>query len=423
MPRSKEITLDRSAEKSNLEKWIEELDQFNQTPGNGTTRPVFTPEDMDARGYVRELMTSVGLDVTEDNIGNLFGTLPGLDPSLDPVWTGSHIDTVPNGGKYDGIAGVFAGIEALRMIKESGASHKRDISVNVYSGEEMSRFGVCCMGSRALSGRLCLEDLKSHTEPSGKSLYQALKDAGYQPDHFDDEFPCKTPVYASLELHIEQNDVLEKAACPIGVVTGICAPTNLVAEVFGVQSHAGGTSMTARRDAYMASAEISLLLERLALDSDSVYITGTVGEMAIEPNAANVIPGHVTFSIDIRSVSLEDKDKLLEGLYSGIKEIEDRRKVTVKTTMMNHDKAVICDEHIVGLVRGSADSLGIPSMDIVSGPYHDSLMLGDITKVGMIFVPSRDGISHNKAEWTDIEDIAKGTDILADTLLKLANEA
>lgn len=415
--------LDQTASVKNLEQWIEELDQFNQTPGNGTTRPVFTAEDMAARSYVHKLMESVGLEVKEDNAGNLFGVLPGENPSLEPVWTGSHIDTVPNGGKYDGIAGVFAGIEALRMIKESGAPHKRSLSANVYSGEEMSRFGVCCIGSRAIAGRLHLEDLKSHSDPSGTSLYQALKDVGYDPDSFDEEFPCKTPVYASLELHIEQNDVLEKANCPVGIVTGICAPTNLIVEVFGVQSHAGGTSMTARKDAYMAAAEISLLLERLALESDSMYITGTVGEMTLEPNAANVIPGHATFSVDIRSVAIEDKDALLEKFYSGIKEIEERRKVKVTIDMMNHDKAVICDEHIVELVRQSSTGLGIPAMDIVSGPYHDSLMLGDITKVGMLFVPSKDGISHNKAEWTSIEDIAKGTDILANTLLKLANEA
>ena len=414
--------MEQSASVKNLEKWIEELDQFNQTPGNGTTRPVFSKEDMDARHYVRDLMESIGLEVTEDNAGNLFGVLPGEDPTLAPVWTGSHIDTVPNGGKYDGIAGVFAGIEALRMIKESGAPHKRSLSANVYSGEEMSRFGVCCIGSRAVSGRLHLEDLKSHSEPSGKSLYQALKDVGYDPDSFDEEFPCKTPVYASLELHIEQNDVLEKSNYPVGAVTGICAPTNMVVEVFGVQSHAGGTSMTARKDAYMAAAEISLLLERLALESDSMYITGTVGEMTLEPNAANVIPGHATFSVDIRSVAIEDKDALLEKFYSGIKEIEERRKVKVTIDMMNHDKAVICDEHIVELVRKGSADLGIPTMDIVSGPYHDSLMLGDITKVGMLFVPSKDGISHNKAEWTSIEDIAKGTDILANTLLELANE-
>ena len=413
----------QTANRNNLARWIDELDQFNMTPGDGTTRPVYSKEDMDARRYVRGLMKSVGLIVTEDNVGNLFGVLPGTEPDLAPVWTGSHTDTGPNGGKYDGSAGVFAGIEALRMIRESGIPHKRSLSVNVYSGEEMSRFGVCCIGSRAISGRLSLDDLKSHPDPSGKSLFQALTDAGYQPDGFDEEFPRKSPVYASVELHIEQNDVLEKAECPVGIVTGICAPTNLVVDVFGVQSHAGGTSMTARRDAYMAAAEISLLLERLALESPSMYITGTVGEMALVPNAANVIPGQATFSIDIRSVSLDDKDALLKKLYAGIQSIERRRKITVQTKMMNHDKAVLCDKHIISILCQTATALDIPTIEIISGPYHDSLMLGDITRVGMIFVPSKDGISHNKAEWTSIEDIGNGTDILARTMLELANEA
>lgn len=407
---------------SNLKQWIDELDSFNATPGNGTTRPVYSKEDISARQYVKELMQSNGLSVSEDNVGNLFGVLPGSDPSLAPVWTGSHIDTVTNGGKFDGIAGVFAGIEALRLIRENDIPHKRSLSVNVYSGEEMSRFGVCCIGSRAICGRLTIEELKSHAEPSGRTLYQALSDAGYKPEDFQKEFPRRDPVYASVELHIEQNDVLEKAGCSIGIVTGICAPTNLIVDVYGVQSHAGGTSMSARRDAYMAAAEISLLLESLAKTSDSMYITGTVGEMSIEPGQANVIPGHVNFSVDIRSVSLEDKDELLAKLNEGISEIEEKRGVSVELRVMNHDKAVICDSHITDLIRESAKAHDIKAVELVSGPYHDSLMLGDITGVGMIFVPSRDGISHNKAEWTDIKDISLGTDILIDTMINLSNE-
>lgn len=410
------------ADESNLKRWIDELDEFNETPGNGTTRPVYSEEDMSARHYVKQLMESVGLNVTEDNVGNLFGVLPGSESGLAPVWTGSHIDTVTNGGKFDGIAGVFAGIEALRLIKENNIPHKRSLSVNVYSGEEMSRFGVCCIGSRAVCGRLSSDELKSHHEASGRSLYQALSDVGYHPENFDKEFPLKDPIHASVELHIEQNDVLVKAGCAVGIVTGICAPTNLVVDVYGVQSHAGGTSMSARRDAYMAAAEISLLLEKLAVESSSMYITGTVGEMTIEPGQANVIPGHVNFSVDIRSVSLEDKDDLLAKFYEGIKEIEERRGVRVEIQMMNHDKAVICDEQITDIIRKSAKELNIDAVELVSGPYHDSLMLGDITKVGMIFVPSKDGISHNKAEWTDIKDISLGTEILLNTMIELAND-
>jgi hydantoinase/carbamoylase family amidase len=180
--------------------------------------------------------------------------------------------------------------------------------------------------------------------------------------------------------------------------------------------------MKDRRDAYMAAAEISLLAERLARESDSPYITATVGDMRIEPGAANVIPGKAAFPLDIRSIRMEDKDKMLDGLRTGIKEIALERGVSVSESMMNHDKPVMCDPHLREIIRAAADQMKIPAMDIVSGPYHDSLMLGDITRVGMIFVPSRDGISHNRAEWTDIRDIWAGTAVLADALWTLGNE-
>ena len=414
--------MEMKSEVKNIERWISELDQFNSTPGQGTTRTVYSQEDLNARKYIKSEMKSIGLTVTEDCVGNIFGTLQGKRPELAPVWTGSHIDTVPNGGKFDGVAGVFAGMEALRLISESGQPFNRNLSVNVYSGEEMSRFGVCCIGSRSIAGRLRLDDFRQHVSPEGVSLYDTLAGAGYPIDDFNNVFPEKSPVYASLELHIEQNGKLEEAKVPVGIVKGICAPTNMTMEVTGVQSHAGGTSMTDRRDAYMASAEIALLLEKLARESDSLYITGTIGEMRLEPNAANVIPGRATFSVDIRSISLEDKDMLLEKFRSGVAEIASRRGVTVKTALMNHDKPVLCDAHLRDVLDHTASELDIPHIDIVSGPYHDSLMLGDITNVGMIFIPSKDGISHNRAEWSDCKDISKGTDILAAAMLKLANE-
>ena len=405
-----------------LERWIDDIDAFNQTPGEGTTRPVYSKEDMAAREYVRREMEKIGLEVSEDCAGNVYGVLPGRDRSLAPVWTGSHIDTVPNGGKFDGLAGVFSGMEALRVIRESGETPLRDLSVNVYSGEEMSRYGVCCIGSRSIVGRLREEDFRSHVGPDGTSLREAMQEAGLAVERFGSEFPRKEPVYASLELHIEQNGRLEKAGIPVGIVTGICAPTNLTFEVSGVQSHAGGTSMQDRRDAYMAAAEISLLAERLARESDSPYITATVGDMRIEPGAANVIPGRAVFPLDIRSIRMEDKDELLDRLRAGIQKISAERGVTVREQMMNHDRPVMCDPHLRKVLREAAYRQNVPVMDIVSGPYHDSLMLGDITRVGMIFVPSRDGISHNRAEWTDIRDIAAGAAVLAEALRTLGNE-
>ncbi len=410
------------ADSARLARMLEEINAYNRSPGCGTTRPVYTVEYMAARSFVRGQMEALGLEVREDCAGNLFGLLPGSDPALAPVWTGSHLDTVPNGGMYDGMAGVFAGLEALRLIRESGAPHARGISVNVYAGEEMSRFGVCCIGSRCLAGRLDEAALEAGKDPDGRSLAQTLRDLGFDTGRFSLDFPLRDPVYAHLELHIEQNSVLEKKGLPLGIVTGICAPTNLVFEVTGVQSHAGGTSMLDRRDAFMAAAEASMLLERLARESDSVYITGTVGQIALEPNVASVIPGKAVFTVDIRSISLEDKDALLDRLSRGMEEIAARRGVSISARLLNHDRPVVCDGHLCGVLRDRAAALEIPCCDLISGPYHDSLFLGDLTKVGMLFVPSRGGISHDRAEFTRVEDIAAGTDVLAAAMLELADE-
>ena len=412
----------KRAEVQRLQAWLDGIDCFNATPGEGTTRGVYTPEDVAARAYVKAEMEKLGLTVRQDPMGNLFGELPGSEPELAPVWTGSHIDTVPNGGKFDGLAGVFAGLEALRLIKESGLPHRRSLSVNVYSGEEMSRFGICCIGSRALTGRLQAEDLQERRSPEGVSIYDAIRECGYAVDEFAAAYPYQKKIHASLELHIEQNSQLEKAGLPLGVVTGICAPTNLQVTVRGVQTHAGGTSMADRKDAFMAVAEMSVELERLARESRSAYITGTVGHVEVMPNAANVIPGEVRFTVDIRSVSAEDKDELYRALCKAYEEIAARRGVSVAITLLNHDKPLLCDDGICKLLRAKAEALSIPYMDIVSGPYHDSLLLGDLTKVGMLFVPSKDGISHDRNEWTDTADIARGADVLAEAMLALANE-
>lgn len=408
--------------KNELRAWLDGIAAFNATPGEGMTREVYTGEFQAARAYVIGEMEKLGLHVREDCLGNIFGLYPGTDADAAPVWTGSHIDTVPKGGKYDGLAGVFAGLEAVAAMGRAGVRPKRSISVNVYAGEEMSRFGVCCIGSRGLSGRLSLADLKAHTDPSGLSLYDALKSFGYGPDHFDQDFPRRAPVHASLELHIEQNDKLEKPGVPVGIVTGICAPTNLICTVEGVQSHAGGTSMADRRDAYMAAAEMALLLEHLAQTSTSDYITGTVGELTLTPGAANVIPGKAVFTVDIRSVSAEDKDELVENLRAGMRAIAERRGVEVTLTPLNNDAPLRCDEHLSGVMRDQADALAIPHMDLISGPYHDSLMLGDLAPAAMIFIPCEKGISHDRAENIDDDDLVKGTAVLAETLAKIADE-
>lgn len=401
---------------------LHEIDQFNETPGSGTTRPVYTKAFFRAEEYVRQVMLDLGLTVNTDCVGNLFGKYTGTEPDLPPVWTGSHIDTVPNGGRYDGLAGVFAGLAAVRSLRAQGKVPRRTISVNVYAGEEMSRFGKCCIGSRAISGQLDVTGLQSACDSNGMSIYTALEQAGMHPDRFSKQLPLSNPVHAHVELHIEQNDILEKKHIPVGIVTGICAPTNLVCIVKGEQGHAGGRSMKDRRDAYMAAAELALTLEKLTRESDSAYITATVGEVTLTPGAANVIPGQAEFTIDIRSISAEDKDRLVQAFREAAMEIGGKRHVDVSLRMLNNDWPYLCDDHIRTILHKEAGLQRIPVSDIVSGPYHDSLILSDLMPAGMLFIPCRNGVSHDRAEAIDIQDLVLGTRLLTASLWRLADE-
>ena len=410
------------ANAENIQNWLEKINTYNLTPEFGTTRVLFTECEVAAREYVKNEMKKLGLIVREDSIGNIFGTLVGSNPELPPIWTGSHIDTVLNAGMFDGMAGVVGGMEAARLIKESGVKFNRNIEVVVYTSEEPTRFGLCCLGSRAMAGHLTLDDARMLKDENGKSLALVLQELGYNLDNFDDIRVKKGQVFGAIELHIEQNNKLEKKGLPVGIVKTICAPTNYSVEVIGCQSHAGGTSMEDRRDAYAASCEIALALEKLALKCNSEYNTATVGRVEVIPNAVNVIPGKVKFSIDIRDCEFETKMELVDELKKEIKKIEEKREVQVNLINENNDIPMKCDPTIVEILINSCEEKNIKYDMMISGAYHDSMFVGEFTPVAMIFVPSKDGISHSPDEWTDYKDIALGVDVLAKALLELSNK-
>lgn len=401
---------------------------MNDTPeeGEGMSRPVYGRAWQRAESYLTHEMKNLGLSVQRDAVGNLYGELPGSRPDLLPIWTGSHIDSVPHGGCYDGVAGILAGMEAARLLRAGGKAYPRTLSVNVYAGEEMSRFGVCCIGSRALSGKLCEESLTSSVDPdTGETLREAMEHAGVEVERYADDFARRPKVYASLELHIEQGDRLEQAGIPIGIVTGICAPTNFYVDVYGTQGHAGGVPMDSRRDACMAACEIGLALEQLACTSKGEYLTATVGSMETFPGTPSVIPGRVRLSVDIRAIREQDKAKLADDFRRVAEEIAMRRGVRVVFREPSDDLPVHCDDRLRRLLAAKAAELDYPSMPLISGPYHDSLFLHAFSPVAMLFVPSKGGISHDRREDTSLEDIAKGTDVLAyalDVLLSRTGE-
>lgn len=410
------------ADLNNIRTGLETLARFDSAPDQpGTTRVLFSDAEMEARGYIKNLMRDTGMTVREDAIGNIFGTLEGSDPSAAPVWSGSHIDTVINAGMYDGMAGVIGAIEACRMIRDAGEAHRRPITAVVFASEEPTRFGTGCIGSRAMIGDLTLEQTKELFDDSGVSLFSELERLGYTKMDYSAVRRRPGDVFASVEMHIEQAPVLEQLQIPIGLVTGICAPTYIHVTLKGEQKHAGSTPMNVRRDVVPAASEIILKLESLARAYGNTHTVATVGKVQVFPNAANVIAGEVSFTIDIRDISEQTKRELTENICSFIDVVAKTRHLQAVHSVDTDDMPRMSDPRVLAILEQSCETLGIPCHKMTSGAYHDSLLVAEFAPMAMIFVPSRDGISHDPAEYTSIEEIARGTDVLADALLRLAN--
>lgn len=414
--------LTQSASPANIQRILEKLNTFNSDQTGGTTRVLFTPPELEARSYIKKEMIDLGLSVREDAIGNIFGTLAGTEPELPAVWTGSHIDTVLHAGMFDGMAGVVAGLEAVRMIQASGASFKRNIEVIVYTSEEPTRFGLGCLGSRAMAGELSLEQAYSLKDADGKSLPDVLEELGYDLTQFADIAVPMGSVHGAVELHIEQGGMLESLDLPVGIVHTIAAPTNFLVTVSGQQRHAGSTPMHLRHDAFLACCELSLKLEQLAKDSSSPDTVATVGKVEVLPGAANVISGDVQFTVDIRDSNYETKRSLVEEMRQFVHAVEVSRGVKITVEQINDDLPTRSDERIITLLEQACRKKRIPYHKMISGAFHDSMLVGRFAPIAMIFVPSKDGISHSPEEYTDYGDIALGTDILAETLLQMAQD-
>lgn len=411
----------KKANQDMIKNWIQKIDTF-KTDGVGTTRLPFSKEEMECRQYIMNEMEQLGLDVFVDSIGNITGILYGSQPHLAPVWTGSHIDTVKEAGMFDGVAGVVAGLEVVRLIKESGIILKRNLCVNIYTSEESTRFSMGCIGSRAMAGYLSLLELDHVKDEHGISLKQLLVENQFPVEKYDEVKKQAGDVYASVELHIEQSSNIENANKTVGIVDAICAPTNLMLHLKGTQSHAGGTSMKDRKDTFMAAAEIALTLEKLSCNGLSAYTTGTVGYINVVPNAVNVIPGELTLSVDVRDIEQESKNYVMNEFLKETKEICNRRGIALAIEEKCNDTPLKCNSHIIDIIENSCKELNSNYMHLMSGAYHDSLFIGDFCPVGMIFVPSKDGLSHSPKEWTNYEDIAEGIDVLLQTLIKLCND-
>lgn len=400
-----------------LEENFRRLSAIGAQAGGGITRLAFSDADWEARNYIIELMEQAGLAVRVDAFGNLIARREGINPAASVVMLGSHIDSVPNGGNFDGVAGVLAAIEVVRCLEAQPTVHP--IEIVVFMAEESSRFGMATIGSKAFCGKLSLAQLEQYTDKQGVTLAQAMRGRGFEPENIE-HARYDQAIKAFFELHIEQGKVLETMEKQIGIVTGIAAPTRLKVAVTGQADHSGATPMGMRQDALTAAAEVILLVEKLAGQEGHNGTVGTTGMAKVDPGVMNVIPGHVELGIDLRGISTASKQKVLRELTAGIAEIQARRSVDMEIITLTDEKPVEISREIVEFLHNIAEKYGYANMLLPSGAGHDAMHLAEIAPTGMVFVPCKGGISHNPAEWASIDDIAAGAQVLLGAVRILA---
>jgi ureidoglycolate amidohydrolase len=408
--------------KVDINRVMAELDALatrSDAPPPAVTRVLFTDTDLAGRALIKELCADAGLSVREDPIGNTFARWDGTKPDLPPVGTGSHIDAIPHSGRYDGTVGVLGGLEAIRMLKRVGFRPSRSIELVVFTSEEPTRFGIGCLGSRALAGTITPSSLGSLRDNDGRDFDEIRRTAGFRGALSDVRLP-EGSYFAFVELHIEQGPHLERDGIPIGIVTAIAAPAALRVTLTGEGGHAGAVLMPGRKDALCAAAEIVLVVEKLASKSGSPETVATTGVCHVHPGAINSIPERVTLEIDIRDIDLERRDRILNEIRGAIGAMARHRQIEAQVGCLNSDPPASTSGIVVEAIRAACGELGLQSLAMISRAYHDSLFMTRIAPTGMIFIPCKEGISHRPEEYSDPGAIARGIEVLAMTLARLA---
>jgi len=405
-----------------LQNEIDILAGYSSEPAPVVTRVVFSPADHQARVYVKRLFQDAGLEVREDAVGNTFARWIGTHPELPPIGTGSHIDAIPNAGKYDGTVGVLGGLEAIRSLQRSGFKPPRSIELLLFTAEEPTRFGIGCLGSRMLSGTLTAEAAGALRDAEGASLDQLRQAAGFSGDF--NRVALSSRHYAHfVELHIEQGPLLEREAIAIGIVQSIAAPASLNLSIEGEGGHAGTVLMPDRKDAFMAASELALSVEELTKKLGGIDTVATIGKCDVFPGAVNSVPSRVKLTLDLRDTDGQRRDRVLDRIIVATREIAAHRGVAINTELINADAPAHCDPRVIEAVKVACATHQVSYREMVSRAYHDSLFLSQVGPTGMIFIPCRGGVSHRPDEYSSPEQIASGVLVLAETLARLANEA
>ena len=407
-------------QKERLAKDFEAMARLTDV-GDGINRLAFTDADWAGRQYIVDRMIDAGLTVEADGFGNVIGYKAGKNPDLPVVMVGSHTDSVPNGGNYDGVVGVLSAIEAVRSMIEDNVEHDHTIAVVDFMCEESSRFGAATLGSKAMRGELTLDDLHRLVDKKGISIYEALQSRNLNPDGIE-TMEYTRPVKAFIEIHIEQGKVLEHEQKKIGIVTGIAAPERFYVTIRGNADHSGATPMKLRHDALCGASKIILGIEEIASMQEEPPVVGTVGVVEVIPGAMNVIPGAVKLGVDIRSISKVARNAVVTLIKEFINVVCEKRGLSYTIEPIAQDHPVAMHPAMIREIERAVKEAGVEYMTMPSGAGHDAMHWADVVPTGMIFIPCREGISHNPAEFADMADIITGAKVLDTVLRKLSLE-
>lgn len=406
-----------------FERYQNLLNKINQyTSGeNGITRIAYTNEEQACLHALVRMCKDAKMRVRLDNAGNLIARRDGRNNDLPPVVMGSHIDSVYQGGKYDGVVGVTSALEIINRLNEKGIETEHPIEIISFACEESSRFGVSTIGSKAMAGRINKEKYRHLKDRDGISMEKAFSLCALDFNSIDEASRDGEVFKAFFELHIEQGPVLEKEQKKIGIVTGIAAPARYIVKIIGKASHSGTTPMSMRNDAFLGAAEIALELEKAANLEQNYGTVATVGVLDVMPGAMNVVPGEVEMKIDIRSSSTQSRQRVLVHLQKSISAVKQRRKLEIESIEISMENPVLLSPEIIDSLKNLCEDKNLPYKIMQSGAGHDAMNMTGFGPVGLILIPSEDGISHHPNEHTEIADILAGIELLEATVLQYSN--
>ncbi len=394
-----------------IKGWLREFSAFGRQEDGGVDRVAFSDADLEGRAWVRGRMEEMGLSVRVDVAGNILATLPGAEGGMAPLWVGSHLDSVPAGGNYDGPLGSLGALEVVKTLQESGIVTRHPVEVVIFVNEEGGK-----TGSRVMAGTVELRELDLGTA-SGFSIGQGIRRLGGDPSRLGEGRIQEGTVAGFLELHIEQGAVLETEGREIGVVEGIVGIRRWNASIRGAANHAGTTPMNRRRDALLGAAGLIQAVNRVVTSIPGSQV-GTVGRIQAEPGAPNVIPGEVTLSIEVRALEMQRMEEVIRGIRREARIIAEENGTPVEIREFYRSEGAPTDPRFRGWVEGAASELDLAHMRMPSGDGHDAQSVAHFAPVGMVFIPSVGGISHHPEEYSRPEDIEAGVNVLLGTLLR-----